>query len=282
MYFQQYVLKGILIGTALFFPTNAYAEEANHTPKLSIQTEKAALQKQNQATVDRVKKSKVQEKPREYEKTVVKKPTVKSSEKKKVLSEQASLKAKEARQSTGKKQTGVMNASTKKVASRSEKKSIDKKQINNVSLNKKASKQDAVKNPLHSKENKKNSVKENEFVHEINIISPIVIRKSIMPKASSLENQESPRNQKTPDSVTSFPDDVWIIFSQGSYHSGETAKDRKNTGYNSYGLNDKWFMRWEKYWILGSNQSFVFQNHKISSQWMNAPPFQPPKCFLFS
>ena len=103
-----------------------------------------------------------------------------------------------------------------------------------------------------------------------------------MPKMSSPERKELPRKQKTPDPVTSFPDDILMIFSQGSYHSGGAAKDRKNTGFNTYKLDDKWFIKWEKYWILGSNQSFVLQNHKISSQWMNAPPFQPPKSFLFS
>ena len=45
MHFRQYVLKSILIGAALFFPTNAYAEKADHTSKLPIKTEKAAVQK---------------------------------------------------------------------------------------------------------------------------------------------------------------------------------------------------------------------------------------------
>ena len=296
MHFRQNVLKGILIGAALFFPTNAFAEKADHTPKLPIQSEKETVQKQNQATGDQVKKSKALEKPEKSqkseksEKPVVKKTAVntyskKPVEKKKALPEQASPKAKDARESTGKKpkQAGVMNASVKKVASHREKKSIIKKQTKNVTLDKETSKQDVTKKPLHSKEKVKiSNSNENEFVHELNIQRPIVIETNIMPKLSSPEDQESPRNQKTPDPVTSFPDDILMIFSQGSYHSGESAKDRKNTGYNTYSLNDKWFIRWEKYWILESSQSFIFQNHKISSQWMNAPPFQPPKSFLFS
>ena len=200
------------------------------------------------------------------------------------MPEQANLKAKEARQSKGKKpkQVRVINTSEKKAAaSLIEKQSIHKKQ--NVPVNKSVSKLPIVKKSLHSKEKTQNSdVKENEFVHEINIQSPIVIKKNIIPKLSSPEGQESTKKQKTPDPVTSFPDDILVIFSQGSYHSGGSTKDRKNMGYNTYSLNDKWFLRWEKYWILESNQSFILQNYKISSQWMNAPPFQPPKSFLFS
>ena len=33
MHLRQYILKGMYIGAALLFPTNAYAEEADHTPK---------------------------------------------------------------------------------------------------------------------------------------------------------------------------------------------------------------------------------------------------------
>ena len=56
MHFRQNVLKGILLGAAFFFPTNAFAEEADHTPKQPIQSEKAAVQKQHQATGNQVKK----------------------------------------------------------------------------------------------------------------------------------------------------------------------------------------------------------------------------------
>ena len=279
MHFRQYVLKSILIGAALFFPTNAYAEKADHTPKLPIKTEKAAVQKQNKAT----KKQKALEKVVKPEKPVVKKGN-KTLVEKKVLPEQASLKAKEARQSTGKKrkQVRVINTSEKKAAaSQREKQSLNKKQ--NVPVNKDASKLLIVKKTLPSKEKTQNSdVKENEFVHEIKTQSSIGIDKNSMPIMSSFEKRESPRKQKTHDPVTSFPEDLYMIFSQDNYHSGGSAKDRKNTGFNTYSLNDKWFIRWEKYWLLESNQSFIFQNHKISSQWMNAPPFQPPKLFLFS
>ena len=97
----------MFIGTALLFPTNAYAEEADHTPK-PIQTEKAVVQNQNQATGDQVKKKKVLEKPQKHEvpgklelqkskKPVVKKTAEKTMEKKKALPEQASPIAKEAK-----------------------------------------------------------------------------------------------------------------------------------------------------------------------------------------
>ena len=283
----------MFIGTALLFPTNAYAEEADHTPK-PIQTEKAVVQNQNQATGDQVKKKKVLEKPQKHEvpdklerqkskKPVVKKTAEKTMEKKKALPEQASPIAKEARKFAAKKpkRADVKNTSAEKVANHSEKKSIIKKQTKKAIRNKEVSKQDGVKKPVSSKEKTKNFIlKENEFVHEIKIQSPIVMEKNIMQKMSSSDNHES--NRSTPDPVTSFPDEMFMIFSQGSYHSGGPAKDRKNIGFKTYSLNDKWFIRWEKYWILGPNQSFVFQNHKISSQWMNAPPFQPPKPFLFS
>ena len=60
MHFRQNVLKGIIIGT-IISPTNAFAEKADHTPKLPIQWEKATVQKQDQATGDQVKKSKALE-----------------------------------------------------------------------------------------------------------------------------------------------------------------------------------------------------------------------------
>lgn len=282
MHFRQYVLKSILIGAALFFPTNAYAEKADHTPKLPIQPKKETVQNKNHAIVNQVKKERV----RKPEKTDVKKVD-KTLEKKKALPVQASPKAKAARQSIEKKskQDDLMNTPKKKAAkSYGKKKSIIKKQIKKAPMNKGASKQVIVKRPLHSKEKIQNSeVNENEFVHEIKIQSPIVITKKSMARmSSSYEKLEASRKQNTPNSATSFPKDLVMIFSQESYHSGVSSKDRKITGFNTYSLSDKWFIRWEKYWLLESNQSFIFQNHKISSQWMNAPPFQPPKSFLFS
>lgn len=283
MHFRQYVLKSILIGAALFFPTNAYAEKADHTPKLPIQTKKETVQNQNQAFVNQVNKEKVG-KP---EKTNVKKVD-KTLEKKKALPGQASPKAKAARQSKEKKskQADLMNAPKKKAAkSYGKKNSIIKRQTNKAPVNKEASKQIIVKRPLHSKEKIHNSeVNENEFVHEIKIQSPIVITKNSLARMSSFyEKPEAARKQNTPNPTTSFPEDLVMIFSQESYHlGGGSSKDRKNTGFNTNSLSDKWFIRWEKYWLLESNQSFIFQNHKISSQWMNAPPFQPPKSFLFS
>lgn len=270
------------MGAALFFPTNSYAEKADHSPKHPIQEEKVIVQKQKQAIKDQVKE--VPEKPKNQEKSVkIAKPkksemkTDKVLGKQKALPEQASPKAKEAKLSAGKKQKSKRMIPAKKAVNKGNKKS------KRSSLNRDSSKQDKVKKPSQAKEKTTSIVSnENKFVHEIKIVRPITIEKNIVSQNSLSLNSKSPEKQKTPDPVKSFPDQILMIFSPGSHYSGGSVKDRKNTGLNTNSLNDKWFLRWETYWIRGPNESFVFQSHKVSNQWMNAPPCKPPKSFLFS
>ena len=155
MCFWQFILKGILIGMVLFFPTKALAEEMGHAQKMPIHHEKAAVQKQKPASLEKAKKLKA---PVKHKKPVVKKPASSTHSnkpvfKKKTLPEQASLKAKEARQATGhsNKQKGRKHILVKKAASHSEEKHIMKQQIEPLNKEKTRSKQDITKKTFHSK-----------------------------------------------------------------------------------------------------------------------------------
>lgn len=145
------------------------------------------------------------------------------------------------------------------------------------------SKQDITQKSFHSKEKKKLSIsKEIKPVDEINIQRPIVIKKNIIQKVSVFDKQAQPKKYKIPNPITSYPDDILLMITQSNYYLSGPSRERKNLDHSLYSFSDKWLIKWERYWLLGPNTTFGFQSYKICNQWMNAPPFQPPKNLLFS
>lgn len=308
MHFRQYVLNSLLIGTALFVPTVALADKADHVEKPLVQNEKTAesvakaVQKNEKPAREKVTKPITEiKKAKPIMKVSV--PVAhsnqvgkdKNAQIKKPLPEQASNIAKKARHDAHQKnkQASKVTAPVKAASKTGKKTGQAMRQKVPPVMKESQPRQnhpvkqvEAVKRPetLHIvKPEEMNEVSSIKTVGKLTKQKPPDINKKNIMKNASISARSVPiEKKKTPISGKGTPIDLHVIITApANDHSAGSSNDRTNLGHSTISNTDKWF-EWEKQWTLGINQSFVSLSHEFSNQWTNAPPFQPPRLFLFS
>jgi hypothetical protein len=83
--------------------------------------------------------------------------------------------------------------------------------------------------------------------------------------------------QKEPASKEEIPKVNQVLNqTQRSNGSGGQSNDRVNHGINNLSLLDKWF-EWNHYYEIKLVQPYLSRQALLNTQWVNAPPSQPPQ-----
>lgn len=83
--------------------------------------------------------------------------------------------------------------------------------------------------------------------------------------------------QKDPASKEEIPKVNQVLNqTQRSNGSGGQSNDRVNHGINNLSLLDKWF-EWNDYFEIKLVQPYLSRQALLNTQWVNAPPSQPPQ-----
>ncbi|MBM7647484.1 hypothetical protein JOC78_000405 [Bacillus ectoiniformans] len=90
-----------------------------------------------------------------------------------------------------------------------------------------------------------------------------------------------PKQDEQPSGKKSVPNEKQAITQTTSNQiQGGSSKDRLKTGNGFVKYTEKW-LDWENYWTLDHSQTYLSRMEEFSTQWMNAPPSQPPEQILF-
>ncbi|MGE8081682.1 hypothetical protein [Peribacillus loiseleuriae] len=272
MHLRQFVLSGLIVGAALFFPTNAFADKANFVQKQPVKNEKATekvtdVQQQvnrneNPASHNQVKivrKSSEKKTPAVTHSS--ESGSAKPAQMAKPLPEQASILAKTASQATKKnvKQVSKVTLPERAATNPGEKKGLIKR-VDQFVNNKNPVKQDVDEKTvvteksseelLHSiepeektKHQASKAVKPtNESKHK-----PVPNKKSTTKKVAIVGGSDSPKEKNTSSPVESIPLEKQAITpTQANYNSGGASNDRIIVGHSSMSFTDKW-LDWEHY-----------------------------------
>lgn len=309
----------MIIGAAIFFPTHALAEKVDNTPKQSFQHEKTSKIKtdthkqvstvKNQTTRKVVKhsqKSALKASVAHTNKTWSVQVSSKAIKVRKAIgnqSKQPNLKAKKVGQAIGNqsKQPGLKAKKVGHVIENQSKQTGSTKEENRWKNNGKV-KLASVKTSTFQREmihpfskpflhtidlktpNERLNLNKRDHAYQIYLQS--IAEKSNgneMNRVSGIEHSNSSTTQNTPNPQKDYPKNLPDIISfSNNANSGGAPKNRVKLGHNLFSLTDQWFLRWERFWIIGVSPSFIYRIIKFCKQWTNAPPFQPPKRLLFS
>lgn len=102
-------------------------------------------------------------------------------------------------------------------------------------------------------------------------------KKSLSTRISDSSNLVSKPKKDSPVPVKKLPQDIQIITTTtlGGNNSTGGSNDRYNIGTSTMSIAG-WF-EWGHYKLPSFDRLFISRSHELCNQWTNAPPVQPPK-----
>lgn len=262
MHFRQLLIPALLVGAAMFFPDNAFAEKNELRP----QNGQAPASVQESVKIDVPAKAEqvaeqakpvnptIPEHARENQEQANQQSAQNSqnmSTMKKVLPEQANGNG----NSEGKKAEVVIQAKVDEVS-----------EIENESESVQA-------NHEVDKSTPESSIKATEHEEKVEpVVNPQGEDTVIIKSESDVQ-----KPQKDPISKEDIPKVSQVLNqTQRTNSSGGQSNDRVSNGINSISLLDKWF-EWNHYFEIKLVQPYLSRQVLMNTQWVNAPPSQPPQ-----
>ncbi|MFC0271793.1 hypothetical protein ACFFIX_10035 [Metabacillus herbersteinensis] len=276
MNIRSFLLKGIIVGAALVFPTDAFAEKSEQAQKQSTQNGHAM------EVVKTVKDKDSTSKPPPQAELEVKLPNQASEKAQQIVQEvkPSSEKTSKAKQST--------IVETKKAV----KKVVPN--INQEAETKKTKQQKTTpsNNATHTNDVKESSDKSiqhvisgenaNQSTKKVQLVEDDKTEQSIKQSGSIIEEQETEEKKKRPSGQKKYPRDIVVVHSpHNTKIPNESSKDRTGNGQSTTSFVEKGLLEAEKYLNLKRIQPLVSRTYEFRNQWVNAPPFQPPQATPF-
>ncbi|TLS35754.1 hypothetical protein [Pseudalkalibacillus caeni] len=302
MHFRGLILKGLLAGAVLFFPSDAFAEKNDQAKDHNGKSAEEVISKTVEAAAGKEPGSispmsedgqKVEQKPASADHSNSHKPD--KSEKTIQLPDTASEKAQKTVNSAVNKaakklpfgkpeniqgQQKGQKKGNKPSISNKENHPIDKKDgesskksLHTVDVKEKTKKTEVKTKPIKPQPEKKET-------------PPIATsKKDHKKKVEETDNEEMDKSDAKkgsdfPYPQEKLPNDIQVITSSHSTKTpGGSSKDRTGNGSSS-GYVDKW-LELDQYWNFKLTQPFVSRAHVYRNQWVNAPPSPPPETAPF-
>lgn len=266
MHFRQYFISALLVGAAMFFPDNAFAEKNELRPQkgqtpasipehasisepaiIAVPAEAEEAKSQSKTIPEHARDNQVQAKqlPAQY--------TPNPAALEKGLPEQANGNAK----------------------------SVEKKAEKVVQVNVPEQTKAVQANHSAEKLNPKNSIQDTYSEVKVEQVKPVKVDNSVYLQGEDLDITKSEsvvqEPQKNPASEEEIPKVNQLLNqTQRSNGSGGQSNDRINHGLSNISLLDKWF-EWNHYFEIKLVQPYLSRQALMNTQWVNAPPSPPPQ-----
>lgn len=272
MHFRQYLISALLIGAAMFFPDNAFAEKNELRPQkgqapasipehasipepastsvpatITVPAKAEEAQSLNKTIPEHARENQAQAKQLPAQNTLNQAPLEKS------LPEQA-------------------NANAKPEVKKAEK-------VVQVHVPEQA---EAVQaNHTVEKLNPKNSIQDTDSEVKVENVKPEKVDNTVYLQGEDLDRTKSEsvvqEPQKEPANKEEIPKvNQALNQTQRSNGSGGQSNDRVNHGINNLSLLDKWF-EWNQDFEIKLVQPYLSRQALMNTQWVNAPPSPPPQ-----
>jgi hypothetical protein len=266
VHFRQFLISALLVGAAMFFPDNAFAEknelcsqkgqapasipEHASIPEpatIAVPAKAEEAQSLNKTIPEHARENQTQAKQLPAQNTPNQAPLEKS------LPEQA-------------------NANAKPEVKKAEK-------VVQVNVPEQA---EAVQaNHTVEKLNPKNSIQDTDSEVKVEKVKPEKVDNTVYLQGEDLDRTKSEsvvqEPQKDPAKKEEIPKVNQVLNqTQRSNGSGGQSNDRVNHGINNLSFLDKWF-EWNQDFEINLVQPYLSRQALMNTQWVNAPPAPPPQ-----
>ncbi|WP_045518509.1 hypothetical protein [Neobacillus niacini] len=266
MHFRQFLISALMVGAAMFFPDNAFAEKNELRPQkgqapasipehasipepatIAVPAKAEEAQSQNKMIPEHARENQAQAKQRPAQNT----PNQAALEKS--LPEQANGNAK----------------------------SVVKKDEKVVQVNVPEQAEAVQANHTVEKLKPKNSIQDIDSEVKVEKVKPEKVDNIVYLQDEDLDITQSEsvvqEPQKDPASKEEIPKvNQALNQTQRSNGSGGQSNDRVNHGINNLSFLDKWF-EWNHYFEIKLVQPYLSRQALMNTQWVNAPPSPPPQ-----
>jgi hypothetical protein len=272
VHFRQFLITALLVGAAMFFPDNAFAEKNEVRPQ------------KGQAPASIPEHALVSEPSSVPEPATVAVPAKaeEAQSLKKTIPEHARENQAQAKQIPA-PNTPNQNAVEKSLPEQANgnAKLVVKKAEKVVQVNVPEQAEAVQANHTVEKLNPKNSIQDTDSEVKVEKVKPEKVDYIVYLQDEDLDRSISEsvvqEPQKDPASKEEIPKvNQALNQTQRSNGSGGQSNDRVNHGINNLSLLDKWF-EWNHYFEIKLVQPYLSRQALMNTQWVNAPPSPPPQ-----
>ncbi|WHZ02545.1 hypothetical protein QNH48_26995 [Neobacillus sp. YX16] len=272
MHFRQFLISALLVGAAIFFPDNAFAEKNELRPQkgqapasipehaqipqpasitepetIAVPAKAEGAQSLNKTIPEHARENQAQAKQLPAQNT----PNQTDLEKS--LPEQA-------------------NGNAKSVVKKAEKA---------VQVNVPEHAEAVQVNHTVEKVNPKNSIQDTDNEGKVEKVKPVKVDNIVYLQDEDLDKTKPESVEQEPKKNPASRDEIPKVNqalnqTQRSNSSGGQSNDRVNHGINNLSLLDKWF-EWNHYFEFKLVQPYLSRQALMNTQWVNAPPSPPPQ-----
>jgi hypothetical protein len=275
VHFRQFLIFALLVGAAMLFPDNAFAE------KNELRSQKGQAPASIPEHVSIPEQASVPEAASIPEPATIAVPA-KSEEAKslnKTIPEHARENQVQAKQRPAQNQAAVEKSLPEQANGNI--KSVVKKAENVAQVNVPEQAEAVRKNHTVEKLNPKNSIQATDSEVKVEKVKPEKVDQAVYLQAEDVDITMSEsvvqEPQKEPATKEEIPKGNQVLNqSQRSNSSGGQSNDRVNQGINNLSFLDKWF-EWNHYFEIKLAQPYLSRLALMNTQWVNAPPAPPPQ-----
>jgi hypothetical protein len=266
VHFRQYFMAALLVGAAMFFPDNAFAEKNELRPQKgqapAAIPEPASIPEQ--ATISVPAKA---EEAKLVNKTIPEQARENQVQAKQLPAQNTSNQA-----AVDKSLPEQANENAQSAVKKAEK-------IVQVNVPEQA---EAVQaNHTVEKLNPKNSFQDTNSEVKVEKVKPEKVDQTVYVQGEDLDITKSESLVQEPKRVPVSKEEIPKVNqalnqTQRSNGSGGQSNDRVNHGFNNMSLLDKW-IEWNQYFEINLVQPYLSRAALMNTQWVNAPPSPPPQ-----
>ncbi|MFJ5759207.1 hypothetical protein ACIQAA_08680 [Neobacillus sp. NPDC093182] len=272
MHFRQFFISALLVGAAMFFPDNAFAD------KNEIRPQKGQAQASIPENVSIPKPVSIPEPETIAEPA---KP-VEAKSMNKTIPEHARENQAQAKQLPVQDTPNqeALEKSLPEQANANAKPEV-KKADKVVQVNVPEQTEAVQANHTVEKLNPKDPIQDTDSEVKVKQVKPVKVDNSVYLQGEDLDTTKSESvvqgTQKDPASEEEIPKVNQVLNqTQRSNGSGGQSNDRVNYGISNLSLLDKWF-EWNHYFEIKLVQPYLSRQALLNTQWVNAPPSPPPQ-----
>ncbi|MEH7253588.1 hypothetical protein V7111_15795 [Neobacillus niacini] len=281
MHFRQFLISALMVGAALLFPDNAFAEKNAPSPQkgngaIPVKSEKEEV---NIALPPKAEHAKPQEKAAPKNVPVTEKTAVPDHA---AVPEHALINKAEAKQLSS--QSIPNQAAVKDLPERA--KGIVKSELNeNEKTHKETGLEKAAAVNANSQGQQDKSIETTSLSatdKEVRVEEAIPAKSVSTAKAHgdvsviTIEEPDAQEQKNGPANKGEIPKVSQLNQTQRSNSTGGQSNDRVSNGLSNISVLDKWF-EWSNYFEIKFDQSYLSRQDLLNTQWVNAPPAPPPQ-----
>lgn len=266
MHFRQFLISALLVGAAMFFPDNAFAEKNEFRP----QKGQASASIPEHASIPEPATIAVPAKAEEAQSL------------NKTIPEHARENQAQAKQLPAQNtpNQAALEKSLPEQANENAKPEV-KKAEKVVQVNVPEQAEAVQANHTVEKLNPKHSIQDTDSEVKVEKVKPEKVDNTVFLQGEDLDRTISEsvvqEPQKDPANKEEIPKvNQALNQTQRSNGSGGQSNDRVNHGINNLTFLDKWF-EWNHYFEIKLVQPYLSRQALMNTQWVNAPPSPPPQ-----